>query len=167
MITLRMCRLIRPESFMFNRSMRIRGFLSPFSSSRSSANAEDWSHLSRSERHGYRPHQNTSRTRWDASSIVWKPQLPPTAGQSSAVGAGSKIFCHFRGDTDGARRHFLPMRSTKDNGTLLGSEPYDPPSPESVHRMNGWGTPTPDNRRQESRRLFRTGRLEHCFDMER
>jgi len=98
---------------------------------------------------------------WDASSIVWKTQLPGT-GQSSVVGAGSKIFVT-SGDTEGARRYLLCF--DKDNGTLLWQQTIRSRSAESVHRMNGWGTPTPTTDGKRVVAFFGPAGL-HCFDME-
>lgn len=137
--------------------MRIHSFFSFFLLV-SLANAEEWSSFRGPS--GMGTTDQNIPLQWDTSSIVWKTQLPGT-GQSSAVGAGSKIFVT-SGETDGARRHLLCV--DQDNGQLLWQRTVRSSNPESVHRMNGWGTPTPATDGKRVVAFFGPAGL-HCFDL--
>jgi outer membrane protein assembly factor BamB len=99
---------------------------------------ESWPRLRGSNGAGRAPADATVPVKWDASSIVWKTELPGR-GQSSPVVWGDRIFLTAAKDDGRERVVFAVDRGT---GKLVWEQSAWKGEPEKSHKMNGWATPT-------------------------
>lgn len=76
--------------------------------------------------------------KWDASSVVWKCELPGS-GQSSPVIAGNRIFLTAALESGRQRVVFCVDRET---GRIAWQEIVWSGEPEKSHAMNGWASAT-------------------------
>ncbi len=98
---------------------------------------------------------------WNQESIVWKRKLPGT-GQSSISQAGKKIF--LTSGKEGGNIRYLFCLSL-ESGKLLWQAEINHQNNENIHRMNGWGTPTPATSDSRVVAFFGPAGM-HCYDLE-
>jgi outer membrane protein assembly factor BamB len=99
---------------------------------------ENWPRLRGADGLGRVPATAVVPTTWDASSVVWKADLPGR-GQSSPVVWGGRVFLTAAKD-DGRERVVLAV--DRANGKPLWERSAWKGEPEKTHKMNGWATPT-------------------------
>jgi outer membrane protein assembly factor BamB len=97
---------------------------------------------------------------WQSEDVEWTKEIEGK-GQSSIVQAGSKIFV-----TSAKKNNvrFLYCLN-KERGELLWKKEINNKRTESIHRMNGWATPTPATEGNRVVAFFGPAGL-HCFDLE-
>ncbi len=100
-------------------------------------------------------------TKWDPKSVVWRTQLPGE-GQSSPVIWGDRIFLTTALDK-GKDRVVLCIDRAK--GTIIWQHKVWTGSPEGIHKMNGWATPTCATDGEHVIAFFGRGGL-HCFTVD-
>ncbi len=98
--------------------------------------------------------------KWDASSVVWKCELPGS-GQSSPVIAGNRIFLTAALDS-GRQRVVLCV--DRETGRIAWQETVWSGEPEKSHAMNGWASATCATDGQHVVAFFGQGGL-HGFDV--
>ncbi len=97
---------------------------------------------------------------WQSSDVIWTKEIEGK-GQSSIVQAGSKIFITSAKENNIRFLYCL----NKEKGELLWKKEINNKRPESIHRMNGWATPTPATEGNRVVAFFGPAGL-HCFDLE-
>lgn len=98
---------------------------------------------------------------WNEESVVWKKKLPGN-GQSSVSQAEKKIF--LTSGKDGGNLRYLFCLDL-ESGKLLWQKKINHTSEENIHRMNGWGTPTPATYGDCVVAFFGPAGM-HCFDLD-
>lgn len=100
-------------------------------------------------------------TKWDASTLIWRIDLPGY-GQSSPVHWDGKLFLT-AATGGGKHRHTLCI--DKASGKLLWQQTVPSNSPEDVHKMNSHATPScvTDGERVVS--FFGPAGM-HCYDLD-
>lgn len=98
----------------------------------------NWPRLRGPDGVGVAPADAAVPVKWDASSVVWKTDLPGV-GQSSPVVWGDRIYLTSSKDDGRERVVFAVDRQT---GKLLWERSAWKGEPEKSHKMNGWATPT-------------------------
>lgn len=99
--------------------------------------------------------------RWDAKSVAWQATLQG-AGQSSVVNWGNRLFLTSAAP-DGTKRwlHCLDRQT----GKLRWERAVAVGSPEAIHKMNTFASPTCATDGERVIAFFGPGGL-HCFDLE-
>ena len=97
---------------------------------------------------------------WQSGDVIWTKEIEGK-GQSSIVQAGSKIFITSAKDNNIRFLYCL----NKEKGELLWKKEINNKRPESIHKMNGWATPTPATEGNRVVAFFGPAGL-HCFDLE-
>ncbi len=121
---------------------------------------ENWARFGGPEGNG-RSAETALPVKWDAASVAWKVTLKGE-GQSSVVNWGDKLFLTSATDK-GAKRwvHCLDRKT----GKLLWEREVACASPEQIHKMNTWATPTCATDGECVVAFFGPGGI-HCFSME-
>jgi outer membrane protein assembly factor BamB len=99
--------------------------------------------------------------KWDASAVVWKATLKGE-GQSAVVNWGDRLFLTSAGP-GGAKRHVHCL--DRKSGKLLWEREVECASPEQIHKMNTWATPSCATDGERVVAFFGPGGI-HCFDLE-
>ena len=122
--------------------------------------APDWARLGGPEGYGLAG-ESSVPVKWSAASVAWKTTLKGV-GQSSVVNCGDRLFVT-SASSDGRKRwvHCLDRQT----GKLRWEREVEDATPEVVHTMNTWATPTCVTDGERVVAFFGSGGL-HCFDLE-
>ena len=121
---------------------------------------QNWARFGGPEGSG-RSAETTLPVKWDAGSVRWKTTLKG-AGQSSVVNWGNRLFLT-SASPDGGKRwvHCLD----RETGKLLWEREVTVASPEIIHKMNTYATPTCATDGERVIAFFGPGGI-HSFDLE-
>jgi len=122
--------------------------------------AEDWPSWRGPAGNGHSG-ESALPTKWDAKAIVWKTPLPGD-GQSSPVIVGKRIFLTAALEK-GAKR--LVLCIDRDTGKIVWQDQAWAGSPEPIHKLNGWATPTCVCDGERVIAFFGKGGL-HCYSVD-
>lgn len=98
---------------------------------------------------------------WDAGDVVWSIDLPGR-GHSSPIVWGDRIFLTTATD-EGRARQVLAI--DRRSGDVVWRRVASSGTPEAVHEMNSWATPTCATDGERVIAFFGDGSL-HCYDLD-
>lgn len=122
--------------------------------------ADDWPGWRGPQGSGHSKESNLP-IKWTSKTVVWKTQLPGE-GQSSPVVIGDRVFLTSALEK-GKKR--LVLCVDRHKGNIVWQEEVWSGTPEPIHKMNGWATPTCASDGERVVAFFGRGGL-HCFTLE-
>lgn len=120
----------------------------------------DWPQWRGAEGTGHSKESNLP-VKWDASSVVWKANLPGI-GQSSPIIWGDRIF--MTSALEGGKKRVVFCVDRK-GGKILWEKEVWTGTPEASHAQNGYATATCATDGERVVAFFGKGGI-HCFDLE-